>query len=231
MKKLNKSLTKYVAYYRVSTAGQGKSGLGLASQKSIVQNFIKSQPVRGRLIAEFREVQSGKDNERVVLRKAINCANENQARLIIAKLDRLSRNVKFIFELKDSKVDFVAADIPEANTMTIGIIALLAQYERELISERTRRALQELKKRGVKLGKPKNLTEKSRLKSIKARRLLANTDINNLKAIALIESMRSQKKTYRQIAEKLNQNGYKTRFNNRFYGMSVKQLFDRSKGH
>jgi DNA invertase Pin-like site-specific DNA recombinase len=213
----------FVAYYRVSTQKQGSSGLGLQAQQYTVLNYVNEN----KILNSFTEIESGKNNKRVELLKAIDFAKRNDAQLVIAKLDRLSRNVGFIFQLRDSGVDFICCDIPEANTMTIGIFALLAQQERELISERTKKALQQKKKNGFKLGKPENLTDYSRQKSIIVRKEIADNHENNRKAIALIESMRQQKISYNKIASKLNEFGYKTSKGNIFYSMSVKQLYDR----
>lgn len=215
-------MKNYVAYYRVSTKQQGVSGLGLDAQKETVKNFIGSNT----LIAEFTEIESGKNDNRIELNKAIDYANMNNATLIIAKLDRLSRNASFIFQLRDSKVDFICCDIPDANTMTIGIFALLAQQEREMISDRTKKALQAKKEKGFVLGKPENLTDASRMKSIEVRKNDAMNNENNKKAIALIEQMRNQNISYNRIAAKLNEVGFKTSTGKNFYAMSVKQLFD-----
>ena len=127
------SNSKYVAYYRVSTKAQGDSGLGLEGQRSAVFNFVK-----GTIVAEFTEVESGKNNQRAQLSAAIDRAKKENAVLVIAKLDRLSRNASFIFTLRDSGVNFQCVDMPDANTLTIGIFATLAQHERELISSRTK---------------------------------------------------------------------------------------------
>jgi len=135
-------MTKYISYYRVSTQKQGKSGLGIDAQKTAVSNFIGKNAI---LINEFEEVESGKNDERPQLYKAIEQCKKENAILLIAKLDRLSRNVSFIYTLKDSKVDFRCCDMPDANSLTIGIMAVLAQDERERISQRTKSALAELK--------------------------------------------------------------------------------------
>ncbi len=119
----------YVPYYRVSTAGQGKSGLGLSAQREIVNRFVKAGD---HLLTEFVEVESGKRADRPQLAAAMALAKQAGARLLIAKLDRLSRNVSFIFSLRNAEVNFVACDIPDANTLTVGIMAVLAQHEREL---------------------------------------------------------------------------------------------------
>ncbi len=141
----------YVPYYRVSTAGQGKSGLGLSAQREIVSRFVKTGD---QLLLEFVEIESGKRADRPQLTAAIAHAKQHGARLLIANLDRLSRNMSFIFSPRNSEVDFVACDIPDANTLTVGIMAVLAQHERELIGERTRAALQAKKAQGFKLGTP-----------------------------------------------------------------------------
>lgn len=213
-------MKKYVAYCRVSTQRQEVSGLGLEGQRQTVKNFIGSNE----LLREFTEVESGKNDKRYELAKAIRLAKDNSATLIIAKLDRLSRNASFIMQLKDSRVDFQCCDIPDANTLTIGIFALIAQQERELISERTKRALQIKKSQGYVLGTPGNLTEKSRQTSKAVRRENAINDENNKKALALINSMRSNNLSYRKIAQELNANGFRTRRGNLFLPNSVRQL-------
>src|SRR5690606_10038779 len=119
---------EYISYYRVSTRKQEKSGLGLDAQKTAVRNFLKSDDI---LLGEYQEAESGKDNHRPELQKAIEQCKATGATLLIAKLDRLSRNAAFILTLRDSKIQFVCADMPTANNVTIGIMAILAQDERE----------------------------------------------------------------------------------------------------
>ncbi|SFF35183.1 recombinase family protein [Spirosoma endophyticum] len=123
-------LTKYVAYYRVSTKSQGESGLGLEAQRSAVSGFVEGSDRRAVIRAEFTEVESGKKNQRVQLAAAIDRAKKEEAVLVIARLDRLSRNASFIFTLRDSGVNFQCVDMPDANTLTIGIFATLAQHDR-----------------------------------------------------------------------------------------------------
>jgi DNA invertase Pin-like site-specific DNA recombinase len=125
---------KYVAYYRVSTRQQGQSGLGLDAQRKAVADFIRS----GELVAEFSEVKTGSDNSRPALLDAIAQAKACDATLLIAKLDRLSRDAGFILALRDSGVKFIACDMPEANSLTIGIMAVMAQHELELIKSRNK---------------------------------------------------------------------------------------------
>ena len=140
---------KTVAYYRVSTRQQGNSGLGIEAQRETVKAFLagKGWPP----VAEFVEIESGKRNNRPQLEAAIRACRVHRAKLIIAKLDRLSRNAAFLMALRDSGVEFVACDIPDANTLTVGVMALLAQQEREMISARTVAALAAVKARNALL--------------------------------------------------------------------------------
>ncbi|MBE7172374.1 MAG: recombinase family protein [Williamsia sp.] len=141
---------KAIAYYRVSTERQGESGLGLEAQQQSVANHIQSRNVN--LVKEFIEIESGKTCKRPVLKSALEYCKANKALLLIAKLDRLGRNVVFISSLMESNVEFIAVDNPHANNLILHILAAFAQHEREQISERTKLALQAAKKRGVKLG-------------------------------------------------------------------------------
>jgi DNA invertase Pin-like site-specific DNA recombinase len=144
---------KYISYLRVSTARQGRSGLGVEAQRESVQAYLHSVG-NGAPILEFVEVESGKRDDRPQLAQAIEACKLYGARLVIAKLDRLSRDAHFLIGLQKAGVPFVAADMPEANEMVVGIMAVVAQAERKMISERTKAALAAAKKRGVKLGNP-----------------------------------------------------------------------------
>jgi DNA invertase Pin-like site-specific DNA recombinase len=147
-------MTRFVSYLRVSTARQGRSGLGLEAQREAVRAFVEARA--GKIIApEFVETESGKRNDRPQLQAALGRCKATGATLVVAKLDRLSRNAAFLLTLRDSGVPFIAADMPEANTLTIGILAVVAQAEREAISARTKAALAAAKARGVKLGNPR----------------------------------------------------------------------------
>ena len=196
-----------IAYYRVSTDQQGKSGLGLATQREIVNRFVKTGD---QLLAEFVKIESGKRADRPQLAAAIAHAKWHGARLLIAKLDRLSRNVSFIFSLRNSEVDFVACDIPDANTLTVGIMAVLAQHERELISERTRAALQAKKAQGFKPGTP-NLTPAISERGRLLQQQNARTHPANVQAAELIRLYRKEGLTYQAIAGHLNRMGFCTR--------------------
>lgn len=220
-------MTKYIAYYRVSTQKQGNSGLGLGAQRTDVSRFVERG---GTLIAEYQDIESGKNNDRPNLIRAIEECKKEGATLLIAKLDRLSRNASFILMLRDSKVDFVCCDMPDANSITIGIMAILAQEERERTSMRTKAALAELKKQGKKLGTPENLTEEARINSLEVRQANAYNDENSRKAGALIVSMRGQGKTFYQITKDLNKLGFKTRKGKIFQQNQVQILFNRYLG-
>ncbi len=150
---------KFISYLRVSTEKQGKSGLGVEAQRAAIDNFLNGG--KWKLLKEFIEIESGKNNERPKLKEALAACQRTGATLIIAKLDRLSRNVAFIANLMESGVEFLACDFPTANRLTVHILAAMAEHEREMISKRTREALKAAKARGVKLGNPKNLNKKA----------------------------------------------------------------------
>jgi DNA invertase Pin-like site-specific DNA recombinase len=156
---------KFVAYYRVSTERQGQSGLGLEAQENAVLEYLNGGGWK--LVDRFIEVESGKRNDRPELAKALAACRRLGATLVIAKLDRLARNVAFVANLMEAGVDFVACDFPQANRLTIHILAAVAEHEREMISQRTKAALAAAKARGVKLGNP-NLTAEARAKGTAA---------------------------------------------------------------
>lgn len=138
---------KYCAYYRVSTTKQGQSGLGLAAQQKIVEDFIHGQPE-----AAFVEVETGKSSTRPQLALALAKCKELGATLVVAKLDRLARNLRFLLELLDSGVEVRFCDMPDANRFTISILGAVAEWEAKAISDRTKQALRAARDRGVKLG-------------------------------------------------------------------------------
>ena len=168
-----KRASQFVSYYRVSTQKQGRSGLGLAAQQEDIRRYVEA--VGGEIIADFEEIESGKKADRPRLADALAVCRLSGATLIIAKLDRLARNVAFVSTLMESEVEFVAVDFPQANKLTIHILAAIAEYERELISKRTKAALSAAKQKGTKLGfqNPKKAehakaaSEKGKLKRIR----------------------------------------------------------------
>ena len=141
---------RFIAYYRVSTQAQGRSGLGLDGQRQAVRAYLNGG--QWSMVAEFTEVESGKNNARPQLAKAMELARLTGATLCIAKLDRLSRDAHFLLGLEKAGVDFIAADMPNANRLTVRLMAVIAQEEREMIAARTKAALSQAKARGVVLG-------------------------------------------------------------------------------
>jgi len=182
---------KYVAYYRVSTSKQGRSGLGLDAQRETVSQHLKLVP--STLVTEFTEIESGKRSDRPELAQALATCRRHGATLIVAKLDRLARNVEFTARLMNSGVEFVCCDNPHANRLTIHILAAMAEYEREQISQRTKAGLAAAKARGVYLGTKSNLTEEARAKGVaeaaKARIRYADQRAKDLEPV--VSEMRS----------------------------------------
>ena len=195
---------KYVAYYRVSTKRQGESQLGLKAQKHAVERFISPEMID----KEFTEVETGTSKRyRPILNEAIELCKNTGATLIIAKLDRLARNVAFVSSLMDSQVKFKAVDMPEANELTIHIMSAIAQHEARAISKRVKEGLAQSTK---KLGTPANLTEEARLRGLESIKHKAKTNLNNRRALAYIKTKNRKKLTLKEIAEDLNSNGFKT---------------------
>lgn len=203
----------YICYYRVSTKAQGHSGLSLGDQRSIVNRYLRDDD---KLLVEFTEVESGKKGDRPKLQEAIRACQQQGAKLLIAKLDRLSRNVAFVMTLRDSGVDFVACDLPDANTLTVSMMVTFAQYEAERTSECTRAALAQKKAQGFKLDKPENLILQAIQKGESTRVYNATTHKANVQATELAILYRGKGMTYAEIAEKLNQTHYQTRRNKQF---------------
>ncbi|RYJ53435.1 recombinase family protein [Flavobacterium petrolei] len=220
-------MKKFVAYYRVSRKEQGISGLGLSAQKSSVEKYVTSQD--GTIVKSFTEIETGTNKrERIEIHKAIQLAKNEGAILIIAKLDRLARNVSFVSSLMDAGIEFLAVDMPSANNFTIHIFSALAEQEAKLISSRTKLALAELKKKGVKLGNPQNLTSEARAKGVDKIKENAMNNDRNRQAQSIILNCKEKEMSYRQIADYLNQLNFKTRYGNKFYAPTVLQLYNRT---
>jgi DNA invertase Pin-like site-specific DNA recombinase len=197
---------KFVAYFRVSTDRQGRSGLGLDAQRQAVMSYLNGG--RWTLVAEFTEVESGKrDDNRPQLAAAIAACKKQKARLVIAKLDRLSRNLAFIAALMESGVEFVAVDNPHMNKLTIHILAAVAEHEREMISERTKAALAAAKARGKVLGNP-DMPEISK-RGVAALKANARRFAANVRPI-IEEIMRAGATSHNAIAAKLNERNVRT---------------------
>lgn len=211
---------KYVSYCRVSTE---KQGLGLDAQKNIIAEYLRANG--GTLIADFAEKESGKNANRAELIEAIRTARSNGAKLIVAKLDRLSRDISDIFTIRKN-IDFIVCDMDAADTLTLGIFATLAQKERELISRRTKEALQALKNNGVKLGSP-SATETIiavQSRGWEARRNKANNAPENRHAYNAIRNMDG---SLAQKAAFLNSENYRTRNGKEWTATAVLRLMRR----
>ncbi|WP_022687180.1 recombinase family protein [Sphingomonas phyllosphaerae] len=223
-------MTRAVAYYRVSTAKQGASGLGLDAQRTAVEGLCTTKGWE--IIAPpFTEVESGKRDDRQELTKAIAHAQITGAKLVIAKLDRLSRNAAFLLTLRDSGVDFVAADMPDANSLTVGIMALVAQQEREAISQRTREALAAAKARGTKLGNPNGAAAllraaRGNTAAMEAAQRNANNHAERLRPV-LARLRREGLTSLGAIAAALNAEGVRTPRGYRWHASSVRNLMAR----
>ena len=205
-------LRRFVAYYRVSTAQQGRSGLGLDAQRSAMNSFLLGQQST-KVIAEYIEIESGRRKDRRQLLLAINHARATKSSLIIAKLDRLARNVSFTSALMESGVEFVCCDMPSANKFTIHIMSALAEMEAEMISARTKAALIEAKKRGVTLGNP---------------RLVEQVDRHAKSYLGLLlEAEELGIKTLQGKADFLNERGALTQAGNQWRSGSVHRLLRR----
>lgn len=232
---------KAVAYFRVSTAAQGRSALGLEAQRAEVAEFAAQRGAE--ILASFVEVESGKRNDRPELVKALSHAKLTGATLLIAKLDRLSRNAAFLLTLRDSGVQFRAADIPDANDLTIGVMAVIAQAEREAISKRTKEALASVRVRlsehglhvssrtgrtVARLGNPKGTEAiqragRSNLNAIATCKLGADRRARELAAV--IHDVRAQGvKSYARIAKVLNDSGILTPRGGKWHASTVRQL-------
>lgn len=211
-------MSQFVAYYRVSTDRQGESGLGLEAQRTAVARHVAAAS----LLAEFKEIESGKNHtNRPQLTAALALCKKNRATLVIAKLDRLARDVHFISGLMKAGVDFVAVDMPQANKLTVHILAAVAEHEREAISQRTKAALAAAKARGTVLGNPQ--WEKSLSKARAARKLAPLPP----ELIGQVADHRAQGWTLRRIAAHLESIGVPTPRGRRWHPETISTLLAR----
>ena len=218
---------KFVLYYRVSTQRQGQSGLGLEAQQSQALQYL--QQVNGQAVEEFVEVESGRKDDRPELRRAIELCQAWDATLLVAKFDRLSRDAHFLLGLQKAGIKFIAADNPQANELTVGILALVAQQEAKAISERTKAALAAAKARGVKLGGFKGyyLSDNDRERSTEARTQAANDKAMRLKPI-LDRVNPEGSLSLGKVAQVLNQEGVPTLSGRgQWNGKSVQRVYQR----
>lgn len=216
-------MQQYVIYKRVSTADQGRSGLGLEAQTRDITLYLDTfSPEPFEVIGEYLDVQSGKDDDRPELLKAIEHAKSAKATLLVAKLDRLSRKVSFISQLmEDKRLDFRVAAMPTATPFQLHIYAALAEQEREFISQRTKAALKEAKRRGVKLGGLRDSTMK-RNDVLKAQAQQRAGKLENI-----VVPMRERGDSMRAIASALNSAGIATPRGGKWQAPQVKRLLDR----
>lgn len=222
---------QYVSYVRVSTKIQHASGLGLEAQMAAVATFIDSNG--GTVIATYQETESGTKSDRPALARALAHAKRAKAILLVAKLDRLARNVHFVSGLMESGVDFTACDLSDANRLTIHILAAVAENEAKAISDRTKAGLAALKARGIALGSHREgsyrftaaQSAKGSLASANAQRSKAIAAYNDL--IAPVRDMRTKGLSLREIANRLNDEGHKTVGGSPWTAMAVSRMMSR----
>lgn len=232
-------MKKYIPYYRVSTNKQESTRLGLEGQIESVESYIQN---KGQIITQYEEIESGKNNNRPELLKAIAQCKKENATLIIAKLDRLSRNVIFTYTLKESGVEFICVDNPEVNWLTIGLLAVIAQEEVEKTSERTKTALAVIKdklEKGIphisktgklvtKLGSDKPVPEHVRKKGVDTLKQKAYDDPDNKRAGTMIVSLKNDAGySFYKITKKLNESEFKTPRGGKFSQTQTKRLYER----
>lgn len=200
---------RFITYYRVSTQRQGNSGLGLEAQEAAVEAFLSGRDAR--VLETFTEVESGtrkKRHRRPQLVKAMEMAQSYGATLLVAKLDRLARDASFLLSLRDAGINFVAADMPEANRLTVGILALVAEQEAEAISERTKAALAARKARGFRMGNPKTLIPGDAAQAAKASQAAADKATKDRARVwPIVARLLDEGVSLRGVARQLNEDG------------------------
>lgn len=221
-----KNKNQYVAYLRVSTQKQGYSGLGLDAQRRIIQKYLYGKTP----VAEYIEIESGRKKDRPKLKEALTLCRKDGATLIVAKLDRLARNVSFLSNLLENDVEIVFCDFPQANKMMLHILSAISQYEAELIAARTRSALQAKKARGFRLGNPEHLMERhgqAIQNSIRTCKRKANNNPNNTRDVAMLRTLIRENHTLKEIADILNREGFVTSQGCSFSKSTVYKLIKR----
>ena len=220
-----------LAYIRVSTLKQGASGLGLEAQREAVVEFCREQSLE--LVAEYQEIESGRHNARPVLAKALAHAKRSKAILVIARLDRLARNVFFISGLMESGAEFRAVDIPEANRLLLHIMSAVAEAEASAISSRTKAALRAAKDRGTRLGaanvRSRNLTESARRTGAAAAGAAVRAKAVEFysEVMPVVIGLKAEHRSLREIASELTAKGFPTRGGSAWNHVQVKRLLDR----
>lgn len=217
---------RFVAYLRVSTDRQGKSGLGLEAQRKAVADHVLG---KGPIVAEFVEIESGKKNDRPQLARALAEAKRIGGVLLIAKLDRLARNVAFIANLLESGVEIAAADMPEANRFLLHVMAAVAEHEARMISDRTRAALAAAKERGVALGWaiPSRAGEQRQAARKGAQANARKADQRATNVLPVVHDLSSRGLSLRRIAEELNARGLPTARGGKWHPATVRNLMSR----
>ncbi len=213
----------FVSYVRVSTRQQGMQGLGIESQLNTVRDYISRQD--GKTVGEFKEVESGKNVDRPELLAALALCKKTKSTLIVAKLDRLSRNAEFLLSLQNAGVEFICCDAPNVDKFTVGILALVAQRERELISERTRAALQVAKSRGVRLGAVDPIRSVTVMNE-GARQ--ARVNFSATVRPVILDIQKAGISTLQGIAEALNRRGIATRTKKSWHASTVRNILHQS---
>jgi DNA invertase Pin-like site-specific DNA recombinase len=216
-------MKSFVVYARVSCSSQGLDGLGIAAQLEAVNRYIAAQGTDTITVGDFRECESGKktDKDRPQLKAALDLCKKTKSTLVVAKLDRLSRNAEFLLSLQNANVDFVCTDSPNVDRFTVGILALVAQRERELIGLRTKAALAALKARGVKLGNP-NPAYSITMMNIAA--TIAAKDFRKEIVPVILEIKKTGVTTFKGLAQCLNARGIKTRQGKTWSTSSVRNV-------
>lgn len=218
--------TQYVSYLRVSTQKQGYSGLGLEAQKEIIRNYLNGETP----VTEYVEVESGRKKDRPKLKEALDLCRKTGSTLIVAKLDRLARNVSFLSSLLENDVEIVFCDFPQANKMVLHILSAISQYEAELTASRTKSALQAKKARGYRLGNPEHLLNKHQQaiqNSIMTCKAKADNNPNNKRAVAMLRTLVKENRSLKEMADILNGEGFVTSKGASFSKTTVYKLIKR----